>query len=162
MAPELTQDAFDAIAVLMDDCRTEIVEAAKRITTAMSEPPHAALQTALDALSAAILHPPEDAALPLLDEIVALLTPRTVPRPWWHRGRWPAAVVLAAGLGLGAGWWTFAPPRDLAIWAALGSQVDRVLIEQSLALPSSLQQALASVYRGLHIQPPAERKGKRL
>src|SRR5262245_50278704 len=79
-----------ALAVQLDDARAELIEEAKR---------H------FDALWTFLSHPPENPAVPLLEEVIALLRPPVVRRPWWHAYRWPAASVLTGLVGCGLGWW---------------------------------------------------------
>ena len=87
---EITPEDLAALMTLADDVRCEIIEAQKAIAAALQGPIHAELQTRLDALWTVVTQPPENPAVPLLEEVIACLTPKPVSHAWWYPWRWPA------------------------------------------------------------------------
>jgi hypothetical protein len=154
------QEDLQGLMALLDDVRCEVIEAQKQIATAKSGIPDG-LQAQLDAIWSAVSHPVPDASLPLLEELLQVLAPKPVTRPWWHRWVWPSAGVLLGVLCFGLGWWQGSPTREARLWGTLGQQVDRVLVEQYLGLSRSAQEALNKLYRDLRMVTPGDRKGKR-
>jgi hypothetical protein len=156
---ELTKHEWDAFMVLMEDVRTEVIEAQKRITEALAAPPHAALQAQLDGLARAVANPPDTGVSAQLDEVLALLTrpaPRRQPAVVW-----PAAVPLALVLGLAGGWVTARCPQDVRTEATLMRQIDSLLVDKYDALPAGVQASVNGAYAKVSLQTPGQRKGKR-
>jgi hypothetical protein len=149
---------LDALIVLADDVRTEIVQAQKVIVEALTGPPNPALQAQLDALQQAITNPPDTGVPQQLAEVLAVLT-RPAPkalRPSWQ---WMAAGLLTGVLCWGAGW-------GVARWesgkvsreAALMRAMDSILVERYALLPVPVQQSLTQVYKQFDFQDPGQRK----
>src|SRR2546422_5730156 len=90
---------LDAIAVLIDDARTEIIQATKVITEAINRPADPTLMGTLNTIVRQ-LDTPHDAKLqPLLEDLQHTLNQRRASRrlPWWL---WPASIALAGLLGI--------------------------------------------------------------
>jgi hypothetical protein len=151
-----TKTAHEDIAAamtLIDDVRSDLLEEVKQAGRQLDQ--------RFDGLWTFLSNPPENPAVPLLEEVIKLLRPVPVRRPWWHPWRWPAAVLLAGAVGLGGGWWTWGEASATRTWAKVGQRVDGVLVEQYLGLSKPAQEAINSVYRQLGLAAPGERKGKR-
>jgi hypothetical protein len=142
-----------AAMTLIDDVRSDLIEEVKQAWKHTEQ--------RFDGLWTLLSNPPENPAVPLLEEVIKLLRPAQVRRPWWHPWRWPAAVLLAGVVGLGGGWWTWGEASTTRTWATIGQRVDGVLVEQYLGLSKSAQDAITSLYRQLGLTSPGERKGKR-
>jgi hypothetical protein len=153
---ELTKQEWDVFMVLMDDVRTEVIEAAKAITG----PPNPTLQAQLDALAQAVANPPDTGIPAQLDEVLAILTAPT-PRRRFPYYAWPAAVVLAGVVGLVGGWASARCPQDVRTEATLMRQLDPVLVDKYDAMAPALQSAVNGVYAKVGLQPPGQRKGKK-
>lgn len=148
------QGDVQALAVQTDDAREQLIEEVKGVAKA-AEGYFTQLWTFLS-------NPPPDASVPLLQEVMAALRPPQVPRPWWHRYRWPVAlVVVGLVVGGGSAWWVVRPPAEVSRWAQVGWRVDKVLVEHATGLTKPAQEAVQAVYKALGLTTPAERKGKR-
>ena len=148
---------LDSIAVLIDDARTEIIQAAKVITEATHTPPDPALMGALNTLLRTLDTPQEAKLQAALEDITHTLRQLRPPRrlPWYV---WPASVVLAGLCGVGVGWRTVGCSYDVRVHAGLMSQVDALLTERCTTLPPAMQAAVTGLYTQLHLIPPGERK----
>lgn len=148
-----TRDELKTLAVVVDDVRQELVQEIKTWAQQVC--------TDLKQLCAILSHPPPDAVLPLLQEIVTVLRPAPRAVSWWRRCRWPALAVVTGVLGFGAGWGWMAPSRTVQVWAQVGQRLDSVLVEHYGGLSGKAQEATQAVYRQLGLTPLSERKGKR-
>jgi hypothetical protein len=149
----LEKDDIAALAVQLDDARAELIEEHKKGREAARKD--------FDTLWTFLNNPPENPAVPLLEEVIVLLRPPAVRWPWWHRWYWPAAVLAAGIMGCGVGWWLWGASAYVQTWARLGQRMDTVMVEQYLGLSAQAQQAINGLYRQLGLTSPGERKGKR-
>jgi hypothetical protein len=153
----LPDDKLDALLVVIDDAKCEVIEASKLITTALAGPPHTLLQAQLDALMQAVTNPPDTGVPQQLEEVLALLMrPASKPRrPTWQ---WVGAGLLAGILCVGIGW-------AVARWgsgggvreAALMRQLDPALAVHYSTLPAPVQSAIEQAYRQANLQSPGQR-----
>ena len=155
----LPADKMDALLVVIDDARCEVIEAQKLIIAALTGPPNAALQAQLDAVAQAVANPPDTGVPAQLDEVLALLTRPAPTRRFVYV--WPAAVTMALLLGLAGGWTSARCPREVRTEATLMRQLDPVLVEKYDAMTPALQSAVSAVYAKVGLRPPGQRKSKK-
>src|SRR5678816_195172 len=141
----VTHDEMAALALQLDDARGELVEELKQ---------------QFGALMTFLQHPPESPTVGLLEEVIALLRPPVVMRPWWHAYCWPAGAVLSGLVGCGFGWWLWGASVNQQAWATLGQRLDTVVVEHYMGLSVPAQQAMNGLYRQLGIATPGDRKGR--
>jgi hypothetical protein len=142
----LTKDDLTDLALQVDEVRGELIEEVKQ---------------RFDALWTFLQHPPESEAVALLEEVIALLRPARVRRPWWQACRWPGVVLLSALVGGGASWWLWGTSAQLRTWGQLGQRLDGVVVEHYLGLSVPAREAMNGLYRQLNLATPGDRKGKR-
>lgn len=156
--PSLPDDKLDALLVVIDDAKCEVIEASKLITTAMAAPPPAVLQAQLDALMQAVTNPPDTGVPQQLEEVLALLT-REAPKPRRPSWPWVGAELLAGMLCVGVGWIAARWGSGRVVReAALMRQLDPTLAAHYGTLPAPVQGALEQAYRQANLQSPGQRK----
>ena len=101
--PDLTK--LDELVVIIDDARTEIVQAAKAITEAVNRPPDPALMGTLNTILRTLDTPQDTKGQLLLEDLLHTLSQQR-PRRRLPGYIWPASMVLMGLLGLGTGWQT--------------------------------------------------------
>ena len=149
------QADVQALAVQTDDAREQLIEEVKQM--ARTAEGH------FQQLWAFLSTPPSDAALPLLQEVIAVLRPAQPARPWWARVRWPAGLVVA-GLVLGgaSAWGWLRPAAEVTRWAQVGWTVDKVLVDQYAGLTKPAQEAVQALYRQLGLDAACRTQGEAL